>query len=281
MRQICCFYWACIKDAWRGCWTRANELASLLGGGIFWGMLFLLSSRLQENQFIEAPTTYLGVTGFTFVSVAASVVLAFFVIFIGRLVAAPARLCATAQKNLKKMSDQVSALERMTEPQFSLSFHPEAEGLERAIVEYPPTRQGPLKFDATFVRIRVGALSKTTVAGGLAFLTRLQKESADGKSLSDIRLPQHVSLRGDRLFDVYPGVLCPIDFLMCSSENNKLLVPESNWPRILNNVFNETGTYHFTITVNFQVSDSITIAVGWGGRWDKITARQAHKISTP
>ena len=40
-------------------------------------------------------------------------------------------------------------------------------------------------------------------------------------------------------------------------------------------VFDDTGTYHITITVNGdELSESITIAVGWPGTWDKITARQ-------
>jgi hypothetical protein len=94
MRQFVCFQWFCIKDAWRGCWTKANEMGGLLGAGILWAVLFFLSPRLRENQLIEAPTTYLGVAGFTFLSAVGSVTLAFFVIFIARFVTAPARLYA-------------------------------------------------------------------------------------------------------------------------------------------------------------------------------------------
>ena len=128
---------------------------------------------------------------------------------------------------------------------------------------------------ATYVRIRAEALSETTVTGCKAFLTRLQREGADGKTVSDIALPHGVSLRGAQPFDVHPQVVHTVDFLMCSSQNNKTAIPESSWPLALRDIFDEPGTYHFTITLNAEdISDSITVAVGWPGQWDRITARQ-------
>jgi hypothetical protein len=123
------FQWLCIKDAWRGCWTRANETAGLLGAGILWLLLFFLSPRLREHGVIDAPTTYLGVAGLTFLSAAVSVILAFFVIFIGRLITAPVRLYFGAQREIETLR------EALTKPsEISLSLEPQwaIEGLTSA-----------------------------------------------------------------------------------------------------------------------------------------------------
>jgi hypothetical protein len=64
-----------------------------------------------------------------------------------------------------------------------------------------------------------------------------------------------------------------VDFFYCGANDNKPQVPESNWPFNMRDAFDETGTYHFTITVNAGgVSDSITVPIVWLGRWDKIVA---------
>jgi hypothetical protein len=69
-------------------------LGGLLGAGILWVVLLYLSPLLRENQLIEAPTTYWGASGLNFLSAVGSVILAVFVIFIGRLITAPARIYA-------------------------------------------------------------------------------------------------------------------------------------------------------------------------------------------
>lgn len=92
MRKFWSFRWLCLKEAWRGCWTRANEKGGLLGAGILWLVLVLSSRHLRELGLIDAPTTIWGVAGFTFASAVASVLLAFFVIFFGRLATSSARL---------------------------------------------------------------------------------------------------------------------------------------------------------------------------------------------
>lgn len=86
------FFWRCIKQAWRGCWTKANEWAALLGGTILFVILYALRHRLEELKLIEAPTTYWGAAGYGLALAVASVILAFLVLFTGRLVLAPARL---------------------------------------------------------------------------------------------------------------------------------------------------------------------------------------------
>lgn len=176
---------------------------------------------------------------------------------------------------------EVSVLEEKLRPKFALSFHPEAEGIAKTPtrISHPVFGSPQIvtkEFMATYVRIRVTASSETAVVGCRAFLTKLERESVFGETTSNVALPHSISLKGAESFDVHPGVICATDFLVCSSQDNKLRVPpDCEWPLALNNIFDETGTYHFTITVNGDgISDSIKVAVGWPGQWDKITARQ-------
>jgi hypothetical protein len=82
----------CIRFAWRGCWTKANELAALLGGALLAVVLLWSRDWLRGLNLIEAPTSVLGTAVFNFALTVGSFVLAFFVIFIGRLILAPALL---------------------------------------------------------------------------------------------------------------------------------------------------------------------------------------------
>jgi hypothetical protein len=92
MRRFFIFHWFCIQHAWRGCWTKANETASLLGGAVLWLILLGISPQLRERHLIEVPTTYWGHAGFSVALAAASVILAFAVIFLRRLFVASAHL---------------------------------------------------------------------------------------------------------------------------------------------------------------------------------------------
>jgi hypothetical protein len=174
----------------------------------------------------------------------------------------------------------IHSLNQRLIPKIKLSFHPNAEGLAPTPItvsygRFGSPQIGTKELKATYVRIRAEVFSETTVTDCKAFLTNLQREHADGKTVSKIALPHSLNLKGGQPFDVHPKVLHTIDFLMCSSEDNKLVVPESDWPQSLRDSFNETGTYHFTITVNAGgISDSITVAVGWPGQWDKLIARR-------
>ena len=172
--------------------------------------------------------------------------------------------------------------ERLT-PKIRLSFHPDEEGLTQTPFTRPRTLpMGTLQetladeFLVTCVRVRVEALTDTPVLGCRAFLTKLQRESPDGKTVSEIPLPHSVSLGEGRSFEVYPKVIHTFDILWCFAEVNKLQIPECTWPSPLRKIFDETGTYRFTILLNVEggSSNSITIAIGWPGQWDKITARQ-------
>jgi len=92
MSKLFKFAWLCIRYAWRGCWTKANELATLLGGAILTVVLILLRDWLRGLNLIEAPTSIPGTAAFTLALAVASLLIAFLVIFAGRLVLAPARL---------------------------------------------------------------------------------------------------------------------------------------------------------------------------------------------
>jgi hypothetical protein len=82
------FCWYCIASAWTGCWTRANELYGLLGAVLLAIALLLLRDRTT----IEAPTTIWGTGLLTALMALASLFLAFALIFLTRLLFAPARL---------------------------------------------------------------------------------------------------------------------------------------------------------------------------------------------
>jgi hypothetical protein len=94
------FVWLCAKHAWAGCWTRANELAAVVGGGCLWFILLLLSPKLREQQVIEAPTTYWGSAGLATVSAIVSIFLAFVMVFAVRFALAPSQFYWMAQDKL-------------------------------------------------------------------------------------------------------------------------------------------------------------------------------------
>jgi hypothetical protein len=201
----------------------------------------------------------------------------FLVLLLVLLVKMPYKLYAEQRATIHSLNQRLT-------PKIRLSFHHDAEGLAKTPIQIRQEMFGSSQiktseFTATYVRIRVEAMSETAVTGCKAFLTKLEREDAGGKTVSDIALPHGVGLKESQPFDVHPSVICAIDFLVCSSENDKLVVPERNWPLSLRSIFDDTGTYHFTIKVNGGgISDSITVAVGWPGQWDKITAREVkHK----
>ena len=86
------FWWRCICQAWRGCWTRANELAGVLGGLLLAAILWVCQPYMTARGWIEAPTSYLGVTILAAVSTIASIVLTFLVMLLTRFALAPSRL---------------------------------------------------------------------------------------------------------------------------------------------------------------------------------------------
>jgi hypothetical protein len=82
------FCWYCIKNAWSGCWTRANELSAVVGCLVLTAALWLVRDRTM----IGAPATIWGTAFLTVLMAIASFILAFVLIFAARLALAPARL---------------------------------------------------------------------------------------------------------------------------------------------------------------------------------------------
>jgi hypothetical protein len=109
------FAWRCIKQAWRGCWTKANEWAALLGGTSLFLILYFARNRLEALKLIEAPTTYWGVAGYELALAVASVILAFLVIFMGRLVLAPATLYWEQYQKAGSLEADIEALKASNE----------------------------------------------------------------------------------------------------------------------------------------------------------------------
>jgi len=85
---------------------------------------------------------------------------------------------------------------------------------------------------------------------------------------------QERHLRNEPL-DIYPNMPCTVDFLRTDERENRLAAsPGISWPYILENVFDDKGTYRFTITVNCEgVSKSKTVEIDWDSQWDTISGR--------
>jgi hypothetical protein len=164
-------------------------------------------------------------------------------------------------------------------PKLKLSFNP-----NEAIVQTPAqTQTGELvqqgaatwtfattEHMASYVRIRVEAALETTVRGCTAFLIGLEKRTPPSSQFIPIRLPQDVPLAGQP-FDVFPRIRCIVDFLFCSSSDNKLRVAGA-WPLGLRDTFDDVATYRFTIAVNAEgLTETTRADIDWAGKWDTIT----------
>lgn len=81
------FWWECACEAWHGSWSRANTLATIFGGAI------LTAGAWWFGLTKEAPSSIEGTIGFGFFTAGVlSLLLTWIVIFIVRLLGAPARL---------------------------------------------------------------------------------------------------------------------------------------------------------------------------------------------
>jgi hypothetical protein len=79
------FWWECAREAWHGSWSRANALATI-------GVAILAASAWWLGLTKEAPSSIEGAVGFALFTGILSLLLAWIVIFIVRLLGAPARL---------------------------------------------------------------------------------------------------------------------------------------------------------------------------------------------
>ena len=166
----------------------------------------------------------------------------------------------------------------ITIPNFNLSF--DKNGMGIVLAEHPNLKSGPTlgttqetNEKAAYVRIRVDALSKTTIKGCFAFITALEKQPKGTTAFTHIALPQPIPLKGQQ-FDIIPEVPCMLDFLMSGEWDNRLVSP-TYWPFILRDVFKDEATYRFTFIVNGDgVSKTKRVDVIWKGKWDSIEAVQ-------
>jgi hypothetical protein len=110
MRDFVKFQWLCAKDAWRGCWTSANEIGAVLGGGILALLLFVLRNWLRAMNWVDAPTTVWGTAAFGVALAAGSVALSFFILLLGRLILAPSRLYWKKDKETNDLEITIASL---------------------------------------------------------------------------------------------------------------------------------------------------------------------------
>jgi hypothetical protein len=157
-------------------------------------------------------------------------------------------------------------------PKISVSFNPAAEGMVQTRTE---VYDGPKKVRddrAVYIRITINALSRTTVKGCVAFLTKVEKRAKPASLFADVPISGALALT-QTPFDVYPRVPATVDFLKCGQFDNRLgfSVPT---PFRLENILDNHATYRFTIEVNGEgVSETRCVEVDWTGTWDGIVAR--------
>ncbi|HZR59849.1 MAG TPA: hypothetical protein VFA80_02675 [Xanthobacteraceae bacterium] len=131
------FIWRCLKQAWRGCWTKANEQAAVLGGTILFIVLVLSRNWLKQMNWIDAPTTLWGTAGYTAALAAASAILAFLVIFSVRLVLAPARLYWEQHRRADTLQLELSAATAKPEDGPNWPIHELFSYLEPEVLDRP------------------------------------------------------------------------------------------------------------------------------------------------
>jgi hypothetical protein len=110
MAEFFKFQWQCLKEAWRGAWTRANETAAVLGGILLFAVVWGLRPALEKYGMVQAPTGTIGVIAFSVASAIACVILSFTVIWIARFVTAPSRLYSALAKKRDSLQSQLTAI---------------------------------------------------------------------------------------------------------------------------------------------------------------------------
>jgi hypothetical protein len=123
-------------------------------------------------------------------------------------------------------------LQRALTPRIQLDFRPTAEGIVQTRTEiWSQDGNKPIKIRddrAIYVRITINCLSKKTVGGCVAFITKLEKGTIQGGNFVDIPLHGSISLTPTPI-DIYPRVQNVIDFLKAGETDNKL-EGSTPWP---------------------------------------------------
>lgn len=131
------FAWRCIKHAWRGCWTKANEQAAVLGGIILAIVLFLVRGWLTRMDLIEAPTTLWGTAAYAVALTIGSIVAAFLALFFGRLIVAPARLYREQHKRADALQAELSSTQSSPDDGPNWPIHEVFSYLEPEVLDRP------------------------------------------------------------------------------------------------------------------------------------------------
>jgi hypothetical protein len=163
-------------------------------------------------------------------------------------------------------------------PKLALSFNPLKEGIVQTPIEVPV--QGSIsgqvlikEYRASYVRIRIDALSKTTVKGCAAYLTKIEKRRHPGEAFVEVPLSADLLLTPTPI-DVPPKVRGTVDFLTCNDLHNKLVL-STPAPFTMRDIFDEPGTYRITIVVIAgDIDKTIQVEIDWSSKWDMIVGRQ-------
>jgi hypothetical protein len=271
MRKLARFHWLCIQEAWRGCWTRANEAAGLLGGGILWIVLLLLKPQFEQHHWIEAPTTIWGVAGFTVALAAGSVALAFCVIYLGRLITAPSRLYWAVKEKNERLEDQLK-------PRFKLSFDDEC-------LDYVPNESAPRKTrqwqsincPAWYVLLRLTSDSDAPIHGCTAHFVRLdfkEKFNEPYQRLSYSR-SEPLSLGGFDPFELRPRLIEHINVCAIDQIDQRIRMQWKQQLQVYEHLFDKPGFYKLTIRVATDNAgcDQKDLEIDWRGVFERPRVR--------
>jgi hypothetical protein len=203
-----------------------------------------------------------------------------------RLLVAPYRLW-------KGETEKVATLEARLAPKIRLSFDPDSAGIQQTPIQtvtkitvppiaplganVPGTPEGVYNLvqerPATYLRVHAVSLSSITIAGCWAYITEIEKVTADGV-VTPVLMPHGIKL-SEHEFSVSPSVLTGIDFLIADSAENKLTFPNYT-PLVLRGVFKDPALYRLRIVVqNNDTHANIRVQVDWRGQWDTVTGKPA------
>jgi hypothetical protein len=262
------FHVLCIQHAWRGCWTRANELAALLGGGFLAAILWFSSPALRERGMIEAPSTIWGAAIYTAISTAACVILAFAVIFVGRLLVAPVRLYWAERDKAETLLKKEAS-----KPRIKLSYaKPETRNLgggSRATYLYA-TNEGKTDVAGAQVKIEESLFRRmgSDTWENTSILVRHNmswgdKADDDSQKYAPIQLAS-----GSEIIDFIEG---PINITNRSTGQTfigfRIRIDPRLW-RNVNPIFVEAGTYKFGMQISALDAerDNLSLLVDWNGK---------------
>jgi hypothetical protein len=267
MRRFFQFQWLCICHAWRGCWTRANELAAVLGGALLAAILWASSPALRELGLIEAPTTIWDSAIYAAISAVACVIIAFVVIFVGRLLVAPVRLYWAERDKAEHLLKKEAS-----KPRIKLSYaKPETRNLgggSRATYLYA-TNEGRNDVSGTQVKIEESLFRRngSDTWENTSILARHNMSWGD-KADDDPQKYAPIQLApGSEIIDFIEG---PIGLTSRSSGQTfigfRIRIDPRLW-RNVNPTFVDAGTYKFGMQISSldAEKDNLSLLVDWNG----------------